>query len=98
MEGYKYTEKEKKLFEELSSEGFVLDHRYALKYLRYACETAIEQGFDNEQDSETVSSIIEDLIDMARRIIEEDLEYIRFSECPMSASGMNIAPMIEKGE
>lgn len=95
MNDYKYTERDKKLFEELADE-FVLDQKYALKYLRYCVDIVVECGFKDEQDSECVGSVVEDLIDLALRIQKEDLQYIKFSECPMSASGINIMPMVEK--
>jgi len=97
MNDYKYTESDVKLFDGLADE-FVLDQRYALKYLRYCVDTVVECGFKDEQDSECVGSIVEDLIDLALRIQKEDLQYIKFSECPMSASGLGITPMVEKGE
>lgn len=95
MSEFAYTERDKKLFEELADE-FVLDKKYALKYLRYCVDVIAECGFRDEQDSECVGDIIEDLTDMALRIQKEDWDYIRFSECPMSASGLNVAPMVEK--
>ena len=94
----RYSETEKKYFDGLPDGDFVLDQRHALKYLRYCADMVVECGFKDEQDSECVGGIVEDIIDLALRITKENLDFVKFVECPMSASGLNIVPMVEKGE
>ena len=87
-------------FNDLSLEdGFVLRYDEAVKYLD---ETAIEHTMAvmrGEEDSEGMTEILEDLHEMRNEVDNvSKAEYFKFVECPMSASNINVIPMVEKGE
>lgn len=79
--------------------GFVLRYDEAVKYLD---ETAIEHTMAvmrGEEDSEGMTEILEDLHEMRNEADNvSKAEYFKFVECPMSASNINMIPMVEKGE
>lgn len=73
--------------------GFVLNQRQALEYLK---ECAM--GFYEEciYSGEKCAEAIDDLASMAYEINSEDWEWVRFYECPMSASGISIKEVVDK--
>ena len=79
--------------------GFVLRYDEAVKYLD---DTAIEHTMAvmrGEEDSEGMTEILEDLHEMRNEADNvSKAEYFKFIECPMSASNINMIPMVEKGE
>ena len=76
-------------FNDLSLEdGFVLRYDEAVKFLD---DTAVEHAMAvmrGEEDSEG----------MTEADNTSKAEYFKFIECPMSASNINMIPMVEKGE
>ena len=76
--------------------GFVLNQRQALEYLRECAGEACLLAMAGEMDSEDASEIIADLLLMAREVEKDDWEWVRFFECPMSASGINIKEVVDK--
>lgn len=73
--------------------GFVLNQRQALEYLK---ECAM--GFYEESicSGEGCAEAVNDLAGMAYDISSEDWEWVRFYECPMSASGINVKEVVDK--
>ena len=87
-------------YNDLSLEdGFVLRYDEAVKYLD---DTAIQHTMAvmrGEEDSEGMTEILEDLHFMRNEADNTSkAEYFKFVECPMSASNINMIPMVEKGE
>lgn len=79
--------------------GFVLRYDEAVKYLD---EIAVEHTMAvmrGEEDSEGMTEILADLHEMRNEADNmSKAEYFKFVECPMSASNINMIPMVEKGE
>ena len=96
MNYYEYSTTDKKLFDELGLDTFVLGHRQAGQYLKYLCDMFVNQGLNNEIDSECAGEMVRDCIDMARVIAENDWEFVKFYECPMAACNLGICEMVEK--
>ena len=87
-------------FNDLSLEdGFVLRYDEAVKFLD---DIAVEHAMAvmrGEEDSEGMTEILEDLREMRKEADSiSKVEYFKFVECPMSASNINMIPMVEKGE
>ena len=76
--------------------GFVLNRKEALGYLDEVAQEQTTLVMNGESDSEGMTEILDDLRTMKQDIIKHDYEYIKFFECPMSASNINITPMVEK--
>lgn len=78
------------------TEGFVLNNAKALDYLEYCAKNFYRQAVDIDGDN--IGVIIDDIMSMAHAVRVEwrEYEWVKFSECPMSASGIMIKPMIEK--
>lgn len=76
--------------------GFVLSRSEACDYLYNVAMEHTKQVMDGEEDSDGMSEILADLYAMTREIERGDADYIKFVECPMSASNINIIPMVEK--
>lgn len=86
-------------FDNLSLEdGFVLKRKEAIEFLDDVARQQTEMVMSGMSGSECMDAILEDLYEMKRDIITHDSEYIKFFECPMSASNMNMVEMVEKGE
>lgn len=86
-------------FDNLSLEdGFVLSQKDAIEFLDNTAQQQTKMVMNGEADSECMDAILEDLYEMKRDIITHDSEYIKFFECPMSASNINIVEMVEKGK
>lgn len=80
-------------------EGFVLSQGASLRYLKYLVEQEFEQAIQKGAygiDSESAGAFFEDAVAMAQLILDKDWEWVEFSECQMSASGIMIKQMIEK--
>ena len=80
-------------------EGFVLSQGASLRYLKYLVEQEFEQAIQQGAlgiDSESAGAFFEDVVVMAQMIVDKDWEWVKFSECPMSASGIMIKQMVEK--
>ena len=76
--------------------GFVLNRKEAINYLDECAQDQTTLVMKGELDSEGMTEILDDLRTMKLDIINHDYEYIKFVECPMSASNINIIPMVEK--
>lgn len=76
--------------------GFVLNRKEALNYLDECATDYTTLVMNGELDSEGATETLDDLRTMKLDIINHDYEYIKFVECPMSASNINIIPMVEK--
>ena len=78
--------------------GFVLDQTDALNYLDYVARQHTEQILIGEEDHEGMTEIMDDICTMKKDILEHNYEYVKFVECQMSASQIDIVPMIEERE
>ena len=76
--------------------GFVLRGDEAVKYLEAVAKDHTMAVMNGEEDSEGMTEVLDDLAFMKKDITKHDYEYVKFIECPMSASGINVIPMIEK--
>ena len=89
-----------KRFEELdiTTSSFVLSQVEALNYLDYVARQHTEQVLNGEEDHEGMTELLEDICEMKKNILEHNYEYVKFIECKMSASQIDIIPMIEESE
>ena len=89
-----------KNFDELdvAENSFTLPRASAIEYLNYAAHTRTDQILDGEDDGEDVAEFMSDIYAMKKDIIEHDYEYVKFFANGMSASGIEIIPMIEGTE
>lgn len=79
------------------AEGFVLSQGASLRYLKYLAEQEFEQAIGALGiDSESAGAFFEDVVAMAQTIVDKDWEWVKFSEHPMSASGIIIKEMKEE--
>lgn len=79
--------------------GFVLRYDEAVKYLDDIAVEHTMAVMRGEEDSEGMTEILEDLHEMRNEADNvSKAEYFKFIECPMSASNINMIPMVEKGE
>jgi hypothetical protein len=79
--------------------GFVLRYDEAVKYLDDIAVEHTMAVMRGEEDSEGMTEILEDLHEMRNEADNmSKAEYFKFVECPMSASNINMIPMVEKGE
>lgn len=79
--------------------GFVLRYDEAVKYLDGVAVEHTMAVMRGEEDSEGMTEILEDLHEMRNEADNTSkAEYFKFVECPMSASNINMIPMVEKGE
>lgn len=76
--------------------GFVLRADEAMKYLTDVATDHAREVMAGNEGSEGMTEIFDDLYHMMHDIEMGDAEYIKFVECPMSASNINIIPMVEK--
>lgn len=84
-------------FEQLEIEnGFTLEYYEAIAYLDWCAQEHTKQVMNGEEVSECMEAILEDLYEMKKEIIDKDYGTIEFTECPMSASNINIEPLIAK--
>ena len=88
-----------KKFEQLEIEnGFTLEHYEAIAYLDWCAQEHTKQVMKGEEGAECMEAILEDLFEMKKEIFDNNYETIEFIECPMSASNINIVPLIYKGK
>ena len=81
------------------AEGFVLSQGASLRYLKYLVEQEFEQAIQKGAygiDSESAGAFFEDVVVMGQTIVDKDWEWVKFSESPMSASGIMIKEMKEE--
>ena len=76
--------------------GFVLHYDEAIAFLEDTAQAHTTAVMNGDEDSEGMTEILDDLYTMKQDIMRHDYEYIKFVECPMSASNINIIPMVEK--
>lgn len=77
-------------------QGFVLRDSEAIDYLTSVAVEHAKEVMAGNEGSEGMTEILDDLYTMKQDIMNHDYEYIKFVECPMSASNINIIPMVEK--
>ena len=86
-----------KKFEQLEIEnGFTLEYCEAIAYLDWCAQEHTKQVMKGEEGAECIEAILEDLYEMKKEIIDKGYGTIEFIECPMSASNINIEPLIYK--
>lgn len=78
--------------------SFTLDQVKALNYLDYVARQHLEQVLAGEEDHFKIEALIEDIIEMKSDITKHDYEFVKFVASPMSASQLDIIPMIEGQE
>lgn len=77
-------------------DGFVLTQKEAIDFLDTTAQTKTMLVMSGAEDYEGMDAVLDDLYHMKKRIIDENIEWVKFSECPMGASGMYIEEMVEK--
>ena len=84
-------------FEKLEIEnGFVLEYYEAIAYLDWCAQEHTKQVMNGEEGSGCMEDTLEDLYEMKQEIIDKGYGVVEFIECPASASGINIQPLIPK--
>ena len=87
----------KNKFEQLEIEnGFVLEYYEAIAYLDWCAQEHTKQVMNGEEGSECMEDTLEDLYEMKQEIIDKGYGVVELIECPASASGINIQPLIPK--
>ena len=76
--------------------GFVLRADEAMKYLIEIAVEHAKEVMEGNEGCEGMSEMFDDLFTMKHDIEMGNVEYFKFVECPMAASGINIIPMVEK--
>ena len=86
-----------KIFEKLEIEnGFVLESYEAIEYLEWCAQEHTKQVMNGEEGSGCMEDTLEDLYEMKQEIIDKGYGVVEFVECPASASGISIQPLIPK--
>ena len=86
-----------KIFEKLEIEnGFTLEYYEAVAYLEWCAQEHTKQVMNGAVGSESIEAILEDLYEMKKEIADKGYGVVKFIECPASASGINIIPLIPK--
>ena len=86
-----------KIFDKLEIEnGFVLEYYEAIAYLHWSAQEHTKQVMKGEEGSECMEAILEDLYEMKQEIVDNGYGVVSFNECPASASGISIEPLIAK--
>ena len=86
-----------KIFDKLEIEnGFVLEYYEAIAYLEWCAQEHTKQVMNGEEGSECMETILEDLYEMKQEIVDKGYGIVEFIECPASASGISIRPLIPK--
>lgn len=70
--------------------GFVLNQKQALEYLKERAVNWFESG---TEDGESITAQIDDLVGMANKIYAHNWEWVLFERFDMSASGIVIKQM-----
>ena len=85
------------IFRKLDIEnGFALEYYDAVEYLNWCAQEHVKQVMNGALSSELIEAILEDLYEMKNEITDKDYRIVEFVECPASASGINIQPLIPK--
>ena len=86
-----------KMFEQLEIEnGFVLEYYEAIAYLEWCAQEHTKQVMNGEEGSGCMEDTLEDLYEMKQEIVDKGYGVVEFIECPASASGISIVPLIPK--
>ena len=86
-----------KRFEQLEIEnGFTLEYYEAIAYLEWCAQEHTKQVMKGEEGSGYIEDVLEDLYEMKQEIVDKGYGVVEFIECPASASGINIIPLIPK--
>ena len=86
-----------KIFDKLEIEnGFTLEYYEAIAYLEWCAQEHTKQVMNGEEVSECMEAILEDLYEMKQEIVDNGYGVVSFNECPASASGISIEPLIPK--
>ena len=85
------------IFRKLEIEnGFALEYYDAIEYLNWCAQEHTKQVMNGDGGSECIEAILEDLYEMKQEIIDKGYGVVDFTECPASASGISIKPLIPK--
>ena len=86
-----------KIFDKLEIEnGFTLEYYEAVAYLEWCAQEHTKQVMNGEEGSGCMEAILEDLYEMKQEIVDKGYGVVKFIECPASASGISIEPLIPK--
>ena len=86
-----------KIFDKLEIEnGFTLEYYEAIAYLEWCAQEHTKQVMNGAVGSESIEAILEDLYEMKKEIVDKGYGVVSFNECPASASGISIEPLIPK--
>ena len=86
-----------KIFEQLEIEnGFTLEHYEAIAYLDWCAQEHTKQVMNGEEGAGWMEDTLEDLYEMKQEIVDKGYGVVQFIECPASASGISIQPLIPK--
>ena len=86
-----------KIFDKLEIEnGFTLEYYEAIAYLDWCAQEHVKQVMNGEEGSGCMEAILEDLYEMKKEIVDKGYGVVEFIECPASASGISIQPLIPK--
>ena len=86
-----------KIFDKLEIEnGFTLEYYEAIAYLEWCAQEHTKQVMKGEEGSGYIEDVLEDLYEMKQEIVDKGYGVVEFIECPASASGINIQPLIPK--
>ena len=85
------------IFRKLEIEnGFVLEYYDAVEYLNWCAQEHTKQVMNGANGSENIEAILKDLYEMKQEIIDKGYGVVEFIESPMSASNINIEPLVAK--
>ena len=86
-----------KIFDKLEIEnGFTLEYYEAIAYLEWCALEHTKQVMKGEEGSGYIEDVLEDLYEMKQEIVDKGYGVVEFIECPASASGISIEPLIPK--
>ena len=86
-----------KIFDKLEIEnGFVLEYYEAIAYLEWCAQEHTKQVMNGVEGSGYIEDVLEDLYEMKQEIVDKGYGVVEFIECPASASGISIQPLIPK--
>ena len=86
-----------KIFDKLEIEnGFTLEYYEAIAYLEWCAQEHTKQVMNGEEGSGYIEDVLEDLYEMKQEIVDKGYGVVKINECPASASGISIQPLIPK--
>lgn len=86
-------------FEQLEIEsGFVLSQVEAINYLDWLARTHADQIMQGDEVIENITELFNDLKEMKDDILKHNWEWVKFNDCPASASGIDIRNLIQETE